>query len=203
MSRKVPFVEGEAYHVFNRGVEKRIVFNTKQDYLKFLFYIEIMNSSEDPLKNLKRLKYVQGPTLHTGAELVEIINYSLMPNHFHLFIRENVSGGTSKFLQKILTAYTMYFNKKYDRTGALFQGKTKSRHVDTDKYFNYLNYYIDLNPLDLLHSGWKTKGVPSSKKAIEFLNKYSWNKRKDYKDEVFEIQKFPEEFTEDLRKCLG
>lgn len=205
MGRRVPFAEGEAYHVFNRGVEKRIVFNNNSDYLKFLFYIEIMNSDEESSKNLNRLSKgnVQGRTLHTGSKLVEILNYSLMPNHFHIFLRENISGGTSKFLQKLLTAYTMYFNKKYDRTGGLFQGKTKSRHVDRENYFNYLNYYIDLNPLDLLYSGWKTKGVPNGKKAREFLNNYSWNMRKDYIDQVFDFGEFPEEFIEDMIKNLG
>jgi len=114
------------------------------------------------------------------SELVEIINWCLMPNHYHLCLREKSEGGISKFLQKVMTGYTMYFNKKYKRSGVIFQGKTKSQHVANDAYFQYLQYYIGVNPLDLIESKWKENGVKDIEKALKFLGDYKWSKQKDY-----------------------
>jgi len=187
MTRRVPFEEGEYYHIYNRGVEKRIIFKNKSDYLRFLFILEQFNTSE-PVYNVseyveRKKNFTRGST--SGTKLVEIENFCLMPNHYHLCLRQIASGGISKYLQKVMTGYTMYFNSKYERSGALFQGKTKSKHIDKENYSNYLRYYIDLNPLELLYPHWKEKGVSNKNKAREFLNTYQWNKKKDYSEEVF------------------
>jgi hypothetical protein len=86
-----------------------------------------------------------------------------------------------------MTGYTMYFNTKYQRSGVLFQGKTKSRHVDSDAYLRYLQYYIDYNPLDLFISKWKKNGIPDKQKALEFLREYRWHKKGDYEHYVDSI----------------
>src|SRR5690606_32085180 len=94
----------------------------------------------------KKKKNYRGRTsiiLEQKEPLVEILNWCLMPNHYQLCVQELVPGGIVKFLQKTMTGYTMYFNTKYQRSGVLFQGKTKSRHVDSDAYLRYLQYYID------------------------------------------------------------
>ena len=112
-----------------------------------------------------------------------------MPNHYHLCLRQLIPGGISKYLQKVMTGYTMYFNLRHDRSGALFQGKTKSKHVDEERYLNYLHYYIDLNPLTILYPEWKTRGVPSGSKARMFLEKFPWNKRTKYGSVNFNVEK--------------
>jgi hypothetical protein len=89
-----------------------------------------------------------------------------------------------------MTGYTMYFNLRHKRSGALFQGKTKSRYIDTKKYLNYHHYYIDLNPLELLYPKWKEKGVPDTQRARDYLASYPWNRRKNYKNETFNNEKF-------------
>jgi putative transposase len=88
-------------------------------------------------------------------QLVAIGSYVLMPNHFHILVKEIVPGGVSKFMQKLQTAYTMYFNERNERSGALFQGRFKSQHVDNDTYLKYLYGYIHLNPLKLKDGNWK------------------------------------------------
>ena len=104
-----------------------------------------------------------------------------MPNHYHLVIEQLSENGISKFLQKVMTGYTMYFNKKYKRSGALFQGKTKSIYIDSDAYYRQLRAYIDLNPVELFNKSWKEKGsVTSVEGTLKFLGDYEWSDCKDH-----------------------
>jgi putative transposase len=115
------------------------------------------------------------------SPLVNIADYCLMPNHYHLIVEQLVDGGISKFLQKVMTSYTMYFNKKYERSGVLFQGKTKSKFITSDLHHKQVKIYIDLNPVDLCDKDWKERGkVTSLEKTKKFLNDFKWSSCKDY-----------------------
>jgi putative transposase len=179
--RKVPYVNDEYYHIYNRGVEKRKIFISESDYKRFLFILNAFNTTEST-ENLTRSQQ-KNERGSTSFRLVEIEEYCLMPNHFHLLLRQLKDGGISKFLQKVITGYTMYFNTKYDRTGVLFQGRHKSKHVDRESYLDWLRLYIHLNPLDLYIKDWKEKGIPKLKinSSIDFLNQYKWVSCDDYK----------------------
>jgi len=107
--------------------------------------------------------------------LVEILVFCLMPNHFHLMVKQKVNGGITLFMRKLGTGYTNYFNQKYKRVGPLFQGKYKIVHLYQDAHFLYLPYYIHLNPLELIIPEWKEQGIKNIKKAIKFLEKYRWS----------------------------
>ncbi len=85
--------------------------------------------------------------------LVAVSDYCLMPNHYHLIVEQVVDNGIVKFLQKVMTSYTMYFNKKYERNGVLFQGKTKSKFITSDLHYKQVKTYLDLNPVDLCEAG--------------------------------------------------
>ncbi len=154
MGNRPPLSKGEFYHIYNRGTEKRKIFLTKTDYERFLSLLYLANSSESiKIENIRRSE--RGSTLLTRAlevdrnePLVAIVSYCLMPNHFHLLLHQQVDNGISRFMQKLVTAYTMYFNTKNERTGALFQGKFKSVHAGEDRYLKYLIAYIHLNPIN-------------------------------------------------------
>lgn len=118
-----------------------------------------------------------------------------MPNHFHLILRQHVDGGISKYLQKIGTGFTHYFNKKYKRSGVLFQGKTKSSHVGKDKYLQYLKMYLEFNPIDLIEPGWKENGI-SKKKAKKFLESYKWKSKPTKSISNVDLAVTNEEFLE-------
>jgi len=117
--------------------------------------------------------------VETGPKLVAIGAYCLMPNHFHLLIKEITEGGIVKFMSKLLTAYSAYFNKKYERAGALFGSEFKSTHLDADEYLKYIYSYIHLNPLKLFNTNWKSEKLDSSK-VESFLNKYKYSSYQDY-----------------------
>jgi len=121
-----------------------------------------------------------------GKRLVAIGAYCLMPNHFHILVREITEGGITKFMSKLLTAYSTYFNKRQTRTGTLFSSEFKAQHLDTDEYLKYIFAYIHLNPLKLIEPNWKKSKI--NKQAINtYLSKYYFSSYQDYIDATREI----------------
>lgn len=201
MNRPVSFAEGEYYHVYNRGVEKRKIFLDANDHKRFQRLLFVANSDQPVV-----FKLIQGLTLDEikrGPQIVAIGAYVLMDNHFHLLVRETKENGISEFLQKITTGYTMYFNKKNNRVGSLFQGTFKAEHVDNDEYLKYLYAYIHLNPVKLIEPGWKEKGIHDLTKAKKYLEEYRYSSYEDYAVEkrnesvVLSPAEFPEYFEKE------
>jgi len=198
MNRKFKFETGEFYHVYNRGTDKRIIFVDDADYKRFIKLLFICNS--DQSVHLSNIEY-QGRTLINlvnngrGESLVDIGAYCLMPNHFHMILHEKVDGGISSFMKKLLTAYSMYFNNKHERTGSLFEGKFKAIHVNTDDYLEYLFAYIHLNPVKLIELNWKEGEVINTEEAKKFLESYKYSSYFDYvgkiREELCLINKVP------------
>ena len=117
--RKQDFEIDEYYHLYNRGTEKRIIFLDEQDYKHFLFLMYICNTQKSiVLREIDEL-------FDRGEAIIEIGAYCLMPNHFHILVREKIENGISTYMRKLLTAYSMYFNKKYKRSGKLYEGVFK------------------------------------------------------------------------------
>ena len=179
--RNVALVEGEFFHVYNRGNSKQIIFKDKEDYYRFLELLYVANCDEHfNLFDLKRDNNFDVFLLKKNNSLVAIGAYCLMPNHFHLLLTPMTENGISKFMQKVTTAYSMYFNKKYKRTGSLFEGKFKSEHASEDRYLKYLFSYIHLNPVKLIHKNWKEDGLKNKVKVFEYLSQYQYSSFLDY-----------------------
>jgi putative transposase len=180
MTRSTIITANEFYHIYNRGTEKRKIFLTKSDYERFLTLLYLANNTESV--DLKR----QGSTLSEFLDidrkkpLVNICAYCLMPNHFHLILQEVEDGGISKFMQKLITGYTMYFNKINERNGSLFQGRFKAEHAEDDRYLKYLISYVHLNPVKLIDKNWKEAGIRDKKAAAKFLDTYAYSSFQDY-----------------------
>lgn len=167
MANRLPIAPDEWYHCYNRGVDKRITFEEPADYHRFLHLLYLCNSASI----IHRSDFLRKKTsdilrMQRGAPLVDLGCFTLMSNHFHLLVREREAGGISTFMQKLGTAYTMYFNVKNDRTGALFAGSFKSLHVATDEYFQHVIAYIHCNPIEVFEKGWK-RGVVKDIRNIE------------------------------------
>jgi len=112
--------------------------------------------------------------------LVDIIGYTLMPNHFHLIIKERTEGGIEKFMHKLLMAYAKHFNTKYNRVGTLFVRPFKAKHINSNKYFLWLISYVHLNPVELVEPKWKDRVISDYKKVTEFMKGYKWSSYYDY-----------------------
>jgi len=148
------FTEGGIYHVYNRGVEKRDIFMDEQDYAVFLHLLKFYLSPPDPNDTHPSVQFqnysvIRPRPLENLNNEVELIAYCLMPNHFHLLLKQSVNDGVTNLLRRISTTYAMYFNKRYKRVGYLFQGPYKAAHVENDSYLLHLSRYIHLNPLEL------------------------------------------------------
>ncbi len=184
MGRNIALVPDEFYHVYNRGTEKRDIFLSEKDYERFVGLIYACNG--DKPVDMK----LQGSTLYDflesdrGAYSVDICAYALMPNHFHLLLRSRDTGDISRFMQKLSTGYTMYFNTRRQRSGALFQGRFKARHVNKDAYLAYLISYIHLNPVKLIEPEWKSTKILDRGRAENFLKSYRWSSYRDYAGEA-------------------
>ncbi len=137
------FVPGGIYHVYNRGVEKRSIFADKKDYLFFLSLLKISLSPDE------KQDYLEHTRVKDKSESLELLAYCLMPNHFHLLIKQLDECSMTEFMRSISNAYVAYFNKKYKRVGSLFQGTYKAVLVDKDEYLVHLSRYIHMNPLEI------------------------------------------------------
>ena len=140
------------YHIYNRGVEKRQTFLDQSDYQRFLLSMEEFNCLE-PIGSLYNLKkkeravrpLASGRTANTANTLIEVICHCLNPNHYHLLLRQSCDGGISEFIKRLSGGYTGYFNNKYSRSGALFQGKYKRKEIKTEGGLIKLSVYINCN----------------------------------------------------------
>jgi len=201
VQRMTPFVTGEFYHLYSRGVEKRIIFLDAQDYQHFLYLMYVCNTE----KSIK-LRDI-GKNFDRGETIVDIGAYCLMPNHFHILVHEKVQNGISDYIRKLLTAYSMYFNKKHERTGRLFESVFKSEHIDGDNYLKYLYSYIHLNPAKLRDKNWRENKNRNTNSLLDFVCKYRYSSLLEYLDHKYKIldpEKFPNYFLnpEEHRKEL-
>lgn len=168
----------EYYHLYSRGTEKRTIFKTAKDYTRFLYILYLCNGSI--AVNFRELEDEDIFNVKRGETLLDIGAYCLMPNHFHILAREKAKGGISKFMRKLLTAYSMYFNQKNERTGGLFESAFKARHAHTDNHLKYLFSYIHLNPVKRIDPDWRTNRNASRTKIFAYLTHYSYSSLPDW-----------------------
>jgi putative transposase len=189
MAIQTHFSPGEWYHCYNRGVDKRITFESEKDYERFLQILYLSNSS----KRIHRSDF--GPvstekilTTPRDTPLVEIGAFCLMPNHFHILLKEINEGGITSFMQKVGTAYTMYFNIKNERAGNLFMKPFRALHVSEDRYFQHVINYIHCNPAELYERGWKFGSVKNLKRLKDKLLAYPYSSFAIYKNNLHSLR---------------
>ena len=225
VKRRPKFVSGEIYHIYNRGVEKRKIFLPDSDRLRFIHSMFVFNDKSPVLPSNIRLS-TRKPSNSECLEveplnikkprkpLVDILAFCLMPNHFHMLIRQRADNGIIKFMQKLGTGYTMYFNKKYKRVGSLFQGRFKATLIKEDSQFIHIPYYIHLNPIKLAEPRWQEeRKLKKPKETLKFLNSYRWSSYLDYigennfssvisKDFLSDFFGSPQKYKKDTEKWL-
>ena len=191
----------EFFHVLNRGVDKRTIVSNNDDRFRFVQGLYLYNDKNLLDKNTKRL--TKKPELFTERELlVHIHAFCLMDNHYHLLLSpvDDDLQNLSAFMRKLNMGYAKYFNEKYERSGALWQGKYKKIHIENDRHFIYLPYYIHLNPLDYKFPEWRDGKLTKQRGATEFLRAYRWSSFMDYN----ETKNYPSIlYTDILKDVLG
>lgn len=193
----------QIYHIYNRGVEKRNTFIDPNDYIRFIINLYEFNDTT-PALNLGRQISVQPIEVRLQSprkkELVNILTFCLLPNHYHLLAQPNTENGITEFMRKLGTGYTNYFNLRYKRVGPLFQGKFKSILLTREEDFQHLPHYIHLNPLDLKMPEWRDGKITDTKQAFKILERYRWSSLLDY----LGIKNFPTVTNRIfLTECIG
>lgn len=159
---KKTYIENGYYHIYNRGVEKRLIFLDQQDYAVFLSYLkeyllpknekELYERLADPnISSKEKDKALKLLHLNNFSQEITLLAYCLMPNHFHFFVKQKKHSSIDSFLQSLCTRYVLYFNKKYKRVGYLFQGVYKAVLVTTEGHFLHLSRYIHKQALRLIN----------------------------------------------------
>jgi len=203
MERKEKFAIDEYYHVYNRGVDGRNIADDCNDYSRLMKSLYLHNDSKmvDMSNVCSGVSYNQTFSLAKDEPLVAVGFYCLMPNHFHLVLKEIRDGGISEFLLKFSTGHSMFYNKKHKRSGALLQGPFKAKRIDSEEYLRYLFAYVHLNPVKLFQKDWKEAGIKDLKKAKEYLQQYSYSSFLEYSGDdsraeqsIIDKKSFPEYF---------
>lgn len=177
-------MSGNIFHIVNRGVEKRKIFITPKDYLRFVNNLEDFNSTKNaleayPKRSERRKRFSTNVISDVRRPIVNILAWCLMPNHVHLLVQEKLDGGASLFSKKIIGGYTKYFNALNKRSGVLFQGRSKIIKVKKEEHLICLLYYIFANPIKLIEPCWKERGIQNIKNVKKFLQNYSWSSFQD------------------------
>lgn len=152
--RKTIFANEEIYHVFNLGVERRPTFTDKREYdrgllaLNFYRFKDLSTGLAHVLKlDQEKRNFFLSQLMKQKEKLVDILGYCLMPNHFHLLLKQLTNGGITKFIGDFSNSYTRYFNTKHKRIGHLFQGVFKAVRIEYDEQLIHVLRYIHLNPV--------------------------------------------------------
>jgi putative transposase len=182
-------VAGNIYHILSRGVDRRKIFLEDEDYFRFIHDLFEFNDTAQInnvtyfFRNRNNFKVIARPYIYDRRPrklLVEILIFTLMPNHYHLLLRPRFDNGVTKFMKRLNMGYARYFNEKYKRSGALFEGRYKSVSVKNEAHFIYLPYYVHVNPLDLKFPEWRNKEIKNYKEVMRFLESYKWSSFPDY-----------------------
>jgi putative transposase len=172
--------ENGYYHLYNRGVNKGLIFSDDKDYKMFLYYLKVYLCSTD--LQVEYLKVSPSRKLKNYCSRLKLLAYCLMPNHFHLLVWQKDPEAINYFMRSLTVKYAMYFNRRHKRTGPLFQGVYKAVLVENEPQLIYLTKYIHRNPLKLPSSrvleGYK---YSSYQNYLSMFNQ-DWVKTKDILD---------------------
>jgi len=142
--RKISFANGEFYHVFNRGVDKRDIFSNQDHLDRFFLSMNVFNTPM-PIGSILENSFIKEPLGSEAPKLVNIIAFCLNPNHYHFILEQVTDDGIKKFMHRVGTGYTNYYNIQKKRSGSLFQGPFRSIHVNSNEYLLHLSVYVNLN----------------------------------------------------------
>lgn len=150
-NRNIVLANGEYYHLFNRGVERRPVFTNRRELARAMDLVNFYRFDKPSVRYSKYLMLDEDQRQNFLANLkekaVEVVAFCLMTNHFHFLVKQIKENGVSKFMANFMNSYTKYFNTKYQRAGPLFQGAFKAIHLESDEQLLHLSRYIHLNPV--------------------------------------------------------
>ena len=168
---------GDIYHICNRGIRKEKIFDSDADYFRFVLNLYRLNNKGESLRINPHRKSID--SFPEQDKIVEILKWTLLPNHYHLLLYEKVDGGVLEFVKRLGNSFTKYINIKREASGYLFQNSARMIQIQNDRHFLYIPFYVDLNLLDLIYSKTEHRKI-DVKKALDFFKNYKWSSFRDY-----------------------
>ena len=208
------YKQGGVYHIYNRGINKQNIFLDSRDYSTFLFYLKLYLDNPENLKDFdpQKRKYLNRKNFY---KTISLLCFCLMPNHYHLVLRQVGERDISEFMGSVMLNYSMYFNSRHKRVGPLFQGKYRAVLVKNDNYLLHLSRYIHLNPFiknaeenakvrnlskELLDYDYSSYLVYLGKKNIKWVNpEFILNYFEENKDQDMIKESSYQEFIKDYK----
>ncbi|MEI8174323.1 MAG: hypothetical protein WCG28_00040 [bacterium] len=168
---------GDVYHICNRGIRKEKIFDNDSDYFRFVLNLYRLNNKGESLRINPHRKSVD--SFPEQDKIVEVLKWTLLPNHYHLLLYEKVDGVVLEFVKRLGNSFTKYINIKREASGYLFQNSAKIIQIQNNKHFLYIPFYIDLNLLDLNYLKVESKKINIRELLNNFKN-YQWSSVRDY-----------------------
>ncbi len=200
MSKPHKHIQGEVYHVFTRGIDKREIFLNQKDKKRFQKMLYAFNGTK--VIQYRDIEGISLQNIDRGEPFISIGAYSITNNQVHFLVSEKVEGGMCKFFHKLFTAYSMYFNRRNNRRGSLFEGTYRCSHCPKDDYLRCLFAYIHIKPIKYIDSDWVISGIKDLKSTESFLNNYAFSSYLDFcgkkRDENFILDQ--DHFSEFFKK---
>ena len=183
------------YHAFNIGVNAALLFHDKEDYVRFLTLLYVANNTEHFI--FRHIKPEETFTFVRLQALVDVFAYCLLPDRFHIIMREKKPKGVQYFIHKVSTSYCMYYNKKYGHKGAVLDKTYRSRRVTDNNRLRQIISRVHLYPfsaeresrdsdIKLIGSSFSTKSEIRSRiksdmeKALDVASSYEYSSMRDY-----------------------
>jgi len=167
--RVEPFGIDSYVHVVKRGARGEPITGDELDRKRFarlLYYLNDEHRSDFWEEDVRKLSAFERPNHWPERRpLVKVVAWTLMPNHFHLLLREIQDAGVSRFMQSLCGSMSRHFNEKYDEHGSLFQGAYRSRTIGTDRYLRWAISYILVKNVFELYPGGYARAVKEFDKA--------------------------------------
>ena len=168
---------GDIYHICNRGIRKEKIFDNESDYFRFVLNLYRLNNKGESLRINSHRKSLD--SFPEQNKIVEVLKWTLLPNHYHLLLYEKVEGGVLEFVKRLGNSFTKYINIKREASGYLFQNSAKIIQITKNEQFLYIPFYIDLNILDIIYKKNENRKI-DKQKALDFFNTYRWSSFRDY-----------------------
>lgn len=186
--RDIFFKTNQPFHIISRAVEERKIFEKEEDCYRFIFQIFAANVGK-PVFSLWRkdvikvaISLLQGEEISSKfiiqqhPPLVDILDFSLVINHYHFYLIANIENGVPLFMRKLNDGFAKYINLKYKRKGALFGGRYKRIPIKTEFHSDAVSRYVSIiNPLDVYQPSWRGNGLNDADEAFNFLKNYQFS----------------------------
>ncbi len=194
--KRIQLPVGAYFHVSNRGIDKKLIFSEPTDYKRFIAYLFLLNTQEKLRATdlIDRHGLDDVLTYPIKKPLVAIGAYCLTPQAFHIYMTPLIKGGLSKFMQRLQTAYTMFFNEQRGRSGVLFQGAFKVKNISREIETKFIFSYIHLNAATIIDPDWVSMDARDFLRVRDDVSTYPYSSLHEYiskRHAITDPSKFP------------